>query len=118
MNAHGTAPEEFHNFALAHLRAQQTRQWLLDLDKPREPRAEKPQRNVRTHRLRIAGIAIAVLLCSTVSMAQSTFGSIRGAVQDISGAAISGAQVTVRSIDQVPIRPSLRMMRGTMSSKM
>ena len=35
MNAFETPAEEFHSLAIALLRAQQTRQWLLDVEKPR-----------------------------------------------------------------------------------
>jgi hypothetical protein len=42
---------------------------------------------------------VCVLLLSAVQ-AQSTFGSIRGTVQDTSGAVIPGAVVTVRSLDE------------------
>jgi Carboxypeptidase regulatory-like domain/TonB dependent receptor len=100
MNVYGTTAEAFHSFALAHLRAQQTRQWLIDLENSREPRVRTLRSRTTTHRCRIVVIAIAVLLCSTVCLAQSTFGSIRGFVQDASGAAIPGAQVTLHSIDQ------------------
>ena len=36
MNAYGTSAEEFHSLAIALLRAQQTRQWLLDAERSRE----------------------------------------------------------------------------------
>ena len=36
MNVYGTSAEEFHSLAIALLRAQQTRQWLLDAEKSRE----------------------------------------------------------------------------------
>lgn len=47
-------------------------------------------------------IVLALLLLTGVwnLAAQSTFGSIRGSVQDASGAVIPGAQVTVHSLDQ------------------
>ncbi len=98
MNVVRTSAEEFHSHALALLRAQQTRQWLLEDQKSREQRSciEKPQ-------LRIAGIAIAilaVLLCASTCFGQSTFGGIRGTVQDASGAAIPDAQVTLHSVDE------------------
>jgi hypothetical protein len=52
----------------------------------------------------IAGSLMALLFLLLVStprlVAQSTFGSVRGAVQDISGAAIPGAQVTLHSINE------------------
>jgi hypothetical protein len=44
---------------------------------------------------------LALLLTATPRLAaQSTFGSIRGSVQDASSAAIPGAQVTLHSVDQ------------------
>ncbi len=55
-----------------------------------------------------AGFAVGALLAlltlfalvAPPARAQSTFGSIRGSVQDVSGAAIPGAQVTLHSIDE------------------
>jgi hypothetical protein len=50
---------------------------------------------------RIALIAIALLAAGAfLARAQSTFGSIRGTVQDNTGALIPGATVTVHSLDQ------------------
>jgi hypothetical protein len=100
MNAYGTSAEEFHSLALAHLRAQQTRQWLLDGETSRERGPRTSRSCATTHRFRIAVIAIAILLFSTVCIAQSTFGSIEGTVQDVTGAAIPDAQVTLHSIDE------------------
>jgi Carboxypeptidase regulatory-like domain len=103
MNAYRTSAEEFHSLAIAFLGAQQTRQWLLDAEKSRERRPRTPQSCATTYRFRIAGIAIAVLailLCSSMCLGQSTFGSIRGTVQDVSGAAIPDAQVTLHSVDE------------------
>ena len=46
-------------------------------------------------------IVLALVLIGTLSVqAQSTFGSIRGVVQDTSGAAIPDAQVTLHSVDE------------------
>jgi hypothetical protein len=42
----------------------------------------------------------AVFLFTVAGIAQSTFGSIRGTVQDISGALIPGATVSVHSVDE------------------
>ena len=44
--------------------------------------------------------ACAMFLAAAASNAQSTFGSIRGTVQDDSGAVIPGAMVTVHSLDE------------------
>ena len=55
------------------------------------------------YRFRTAGIVIAVLaafLCSSRCFGQSTFGSIRGDVQDASGAAIPDVRVTLHSLDE------------------
>src|ERR1700730_6887050 len=103
MNAYRTSAEDFHSLAIALLRAQQTRQWLLDVEKCHERSSRTLQSSAATCRLRIAGIAIAILaiiLCSSMCFVQSTFGSIRGTVQDASGAAIPGAQVTLHSVDE------------------
>jgi hypothetical protein len=99
MNAYGTSAEEFHSLAIALLRAQHTRRWLLDVEKPRE----RSPRSAVAHRFRTAGIAMAILAilqCSSVCFAQSTFGSIRGTVQDVSGAVIPDAQITLHSVDE------------------
>jgi hypothetical protein len=45
-------------------------------------------------------LLFAVLLSGVGASAQSTFGSIRGTVQDESGAVVSGAVVTVHSLDE------------------
>src|SRR3984893_6625554 len=101
MNAYGTSAEEFHSLAIALVRAQQTRQWLLDVDKARERRLRTPQNCATRWRYRVAGNAVlAILLCSSMCLGQSTFGSIRGTVQDNSSAAIPDAQVTLHSVDQ------------------
>src|SRR5271163_5091934 len=42
----------------------------------------------------------ATLLPATAALAQSTFGTILGTVQDISGAVIPGAVITVHSLDE------------------
>src|SRR5271170_2548617 len=47
-----------------------------------------------------AAILLAVFAFTFSARGQSTFGSIRGTVQDISQAVIPGATVTVRSLDQ------------------
>ena len=77
---------------------------FLMLIKSRERSYPAPAPSVRREcRFRIAGIAIAILailLCSSRCFGQSTFGSIRGTVQDVSGAAIPDAQVTLHSVDE------------------
>ena len=103
MNAYGTSAEEFHSLAIALLRAQQTRQWLLDVGKSREQNRRISHSSTVRYRFGIAGIAIAILamlLCSSRCFGQSTFGSVRGVVQDSSGAAIPGAQVSLHSVDE------------------
>jgi hypothetical protein len=53
------------------------------------------------HFLRYVILLLAVLLAAVWSArAQSTFGSVRGTVSDVSGAVIPGATVTVHSLDQ------------------
>jgi hypothetical protein len=103
MNTYGTSAEEFHSQAIVLLRAQQTRQWLLDVEKSRERSPRTSYIAAALHRFHTAGIAIAILailLCSSRCLGQSTFGSIRGVVHDLSGAVIPGAQVTLHSINQ------------------
>ena len=48
----------------------------------------------------VAAIVALILQCTIQAFGQSTFGSIRGAVQDASGAVIPGATVTVHSLDE------------------
>jgi hypothetical protein len=103
MNVYGTSTEEFHSLAIALLRAQQTRQWLLNVETSREQNQRISHSSTVRYRFGIAGIAIAILailLCSSRCFSQSTFGSVRGVVQDASGAAISGAQVSLHSVDE------------------
>jgi hypothetical protein len=103
MNAYGTSAQEFHSLAIALLRAQQTEQWLLDTEISRKPRRRYSHIATASHRFRTAGIVIAILaglFCSSRSLGQSTFGGIRGTVQDASGAAIPDAHVTLHSLDE------------------
>src|SRR5271163_3539969 len=103
MNAYGTSAEEFHSLAIALLRVQQTEQWLLDTEKSRKLKPGSSHITTASHRFRTAGIAIVILaglFCSSRSLGQSTFGGIRGTVQDGSGAAIPDAQVTLHSVDE------------------
>jgi hypothetical protein len=58
---------------------------------------------VRLHPL--PALLFACLILLSASHAQSTFGSIRGTVQDASGAVIPGALVTVHSLDENFDRP-------------
>ena len=64
-----------------------------------------PQEELKA-RKRLLRICTWIVMCSIslgavlTASAQSTFGSIRGTVQDISGAVLPGATVTVHSLDQ------------------
>jgi Carboxypeptidase regulatory-like domain/TonB dependent receptor len=49
---------------------------------------------------RTVGLLIALVLCAVRGQAQSTFGSVRGEVQDESGAALPGAQVRLHSVEE------------------
>ncbi len=50
--------------------------------------------------LRIAGLVVLLVLLGIRGQAQSTFGSVRGVVQDESGAALPDAQVTLHSVGE------------------
>ena len=103
MNVHETSAEEFHSHAIALLRAQQTRQWLLDAEKSRNRKPRTLHVRAVSHRFRTAGIVIAILavfLCPSWCFGQSTFGSIRGTVADAAAAAIPGAKVILHSTDE------------------
>ncbi len=103
MNVHETSAEEFHSHAIALLRAQQTRQWLLDAEKSRSRKPRTLHVRAVSHRFRTAGIVIAILavfLCSGRGFGQSTFGSVRGIVADAGAAAIPGAKVILHSTDE------------------
>jgi hypothetical protein len=68
-----------------------------------EPRAKRSSRKFRSVirvYLHAALLLFFLGLVSSPVLAQSTFGSIRGTVQDASGAVIPGATVTVHSLDQ------------------
>ena len=47
-----------------------------------------------------AGAALLAFACSSMMFGQSTFGTVRGTVQDSTGSVIPGAQVTIHSIDE------------------
>jgi hypothetical protein len=69
---------------------------------PQKKNAEQGARSTKLP-LRKAGVLVALLAMAMMTpslMAQSTFGSVRGTVQDATGAAIPGAQVTLHSMDQ------------------
>ena len=81
------------------------RMLLLRDDTQREPAGEG--RNQQRHNNRRTGFWIKVCLIALLlagaarwMQAQSTFGSIRGTVQDSSGAVIPGATIMLRSLDQ------------------
>jgi Carboxypeptidase regulatory-like domain len=102
MNAYRTSAEEFHSLAVALLLAQQTLQWLPDIEKSRERSRRSSHRSAVPYWFRTAGIAIAILailLCSSRCFGQSTFGSVVGTVQDSSQALVPGAAVTLHSQD-------------------
>jgi hypothetical protein len=105
MNAYVTSTEEFHSLALAIVRTQQTRQWLLDVESSRGQTQNPRHSGSKLRRMawrcitRTIVVAIAVLLCSGTSLAQSTFGSVVGTVQDATQAVVSGAMVTLHGQD-------------------
>jgi hypothetical protein len=71
------------------------------VEKAREDRTTFTVKASRGRLLRSLFLAMLTLVAaSLVANAQSTFGSIRGTVQDASGAVIPGATVTVHSLDQ------------------
>jgi Carboxypeptidase regulatory-like domain len=73
---------------------------LILIDRLTPPSPRLAGRKVRSS-IKAILIALALVLIGTLSMqAQSTFGSIRGVVQDASGAAIPDAQVTLHSVDE------------------
>src|ERR1700723_497998 len=101
MNTYGTSAEEFQSLAIALLRGQQTRQWLLDIDKFRERSSRTLHITAAPRRFHTAGIAVAILgilLCSSRCFGQSTFGSLVGTVQDSSQAVVPGATVTLHNL--------------------
>ena len=55
---------------------------------------------LRSHGCFHAKLLLALALLTSAAHAQSTFGSVRGTVQDTSGASIPGAVVTVHSVDE------------------
>ncbi len=60
-------------------------------------------RGVRLSRnsvLQVVGALAMFVLCAATAFGQSTFGSIRGTVQDTTGAAVQDAIVTVHSLDE------------------
>src|ERR1700733_4221297 len=94
----------FHSLMCLHLEAV-----LLRGEQAAASRERDRQRSRRFHarairQCRLAGV-LAILfgllfMSSPCLTAQSTFGSIRGAAQDTSGAAIPDTQITLHSIDQ------------------
>ena len=105
MNTYGTSAEESRSLAITLLRAQQTGQCLLDVEKSREQNRRISHSSTVRYRFGVAGIALAIvamLLCTNRCFGQSTFGSIRGTVQDVSGAVIPDARL--RCIASMKIR--------------
>ncbi len=67
-----------------------------------------PSNDVRTHSWRkLVFLALLLFTSMLCANAQSTFGSIRGSVQDDSGAVIPGATVAVQSLDQAMSRQTI-----------
>jgi hypothetical protein len=103
MNVYKISAEEFHSLALVHLRAQQVKQCILPIEASRKCHPQTSQASAAKRRFRILGIVVAILAilaCSSECLAQSTFGSIRGTVQDASGAAIPDTTITLHSMDE------------------
>jgi len=78
MNAYGTSAEEFHSFAVAPVLAQQTRQWILDVEKSRKRGFRTSHITMVSHQFRTAGIVIAILailLCSSGCLASLRLGA-------------------------------------------
>jgi hypothetical protein len=103
MKVHETSAEEFHSHAIALLRAQQTRQWLLDAETSHRRNRRTLHVGAVPQRFRTVGIVIAILaifLCSGWCFGQSTFGSVRGAVADAGAAAIPNAKIILHSTDE------------------
>jgi len=65
-----------------------------------EKKAVREERGGRHLFGNLLAFVFAILTVSLTANGQSTFGSIRGTVQDISGAVLPGATVTVHSLDQ------------------
>jgi uncharacterized lipoprotein YajG len=87
-----------HTLLLVHL---ERMQFLADDRRRRADRTQLQRIPSSTRRWITTLIAIALLAaCGAVARSQSTFGSIRGTVQDNTGAVIPGATITVHSLDQ------------------
>ena len=56
--------------------------------------------NLSKRVFRVAGLLVVLVLFGIRGQAQSTFGSVRGVVQDESGAALPDAQVTLHSVEE------------------
>ncbi len=68
---------------------------------PAQPSASPRRRAIQPRHIFTAlFLLLALLLMAPSSSAQSTFGSIRGSVQDASGAAIPNTEVTLHSVDE------------------
>ncbi len=64
---------------------------------------------------RMAVVALAIVAVSMPSIAQSTFGTLRGTVQDPTGAIVPGAQITIHSIGENSDRQSSTNSAGEFS---
>jgi len=82
----------------------------------------KSQRARRIPMEVVLGAVVVLLLLIALggapARAQSTFGSIRGNVEDVSGAAVSGAQVILHSIDENTDRKVAQTTPGIMFWRM
>jgi Carboxypeptidase regulatory-like domain len=103
MNIDGTSAGVCQSTALVPLRTRQARQMPASVENLHECSPRTSQASLPTTRFRIVAMALTVLVtlvCSVNGFAQSTFGSIRGTVQDASGAAIPDTQVILHSVDE------------------
>jgi hypothetical protein len=90
-----------HTLLLINLEAARVRQQILSASQSevRESHAKPCAPHSRQRAVIIFAVELGVLFAATTAVAQSTFGSIRGVVQDSTGAAISNAHVTLHSIE-------------------
>src|SRR5580698_9593966 len=83
---------------------------LLGEESKGTQRQPEPSTHVRVRRhswRKLFFLGLLLVASGWSAHAQSTFGSIRGTVQDDSGAVIPGATVAVRSLDQATSRQTI-----------